>query len=152
MPRTILLICSGVCLLNAIDIDGQNLPKNPTPQQVVGYRTVEQQRWNSQQLPKNSILYKSDRKYAGWQSLQFRFKKEKQPVIDLSSIRSVTLPGDELMHAASSQQLPFLKSNLVQHKQLYSQWQKESWLKDIHGSMWLRDFLIQSKNKNGFHL
>ena len=152
MPRTILLICSGVCLLSTTYINGQSLPKNPTPQQVVGYRMGEQQRWNSRQLPKNSFLYKSERKYAGWQSLQFNFKKEKQPVIDLSSIGSVALPGDELMNAAASQQLRFLKSNLVQHKQLYNQWQKESWLKDIHGSMWLRDYLIQSKSRNSFHL
>jgi len=152
MPRTILLICSGIGLLSTTYINGQSLPKNPTPQQVVGYRVGEQQRWNSQQLPKNSVLYKADRKYPGWQSLQFNFKKEKQYTIDLSSIGSVTLPGDEVMNPAASPQLPFLKSNLVQHTQLYSQWQKETWMKDIHGSMWLRDFLIQSKSRNSFHL
>jgi hypothetical protein len=152
MPRTILLICSGVCLLNTTYTNGQSLPKNRTPQQVVGYRMVEQQRWNAQQLPKNSILYKTDRKYGGWQSLQFNFKKEKQPVIDLSSIRLVSLPGNELMNGSSSQQLPFLKANLLHQKQLYSQWQKQSWLKDMQGSMLLRDFLIQSKSKGNFHL
>jgi hypothetical protein len=152
MPRTILLlICSGVCLLNTTYINGQSLPKNPTPQQVVGYRMTEQQRWSSQQLPKNSVLYKTDQKHAGWQSLQFNFKKEKQPVIDLSSIRTVSLPGDELMNSSSSQQLPFLKANLLHQKQLYSQWQKQSWLKDVQGSMLLRDFLMQSKNKNNFY-
>ena len=149
--KLIILFCSVICLLAVTAITAQSLPKNPTVQQVVGYRMVEQQRWNSQQLPKNSVLYKTDRKYAGWQSIQFNFKKEKQPVIDLSSIRTVSLPGDELINAPH-QQLPFLKTNLFHQKQLYSQWQKQSWLKDLQGSMLLRDFLIQSKTKNSFHL
>ena len=150
MPRTFIL-CSAALLLNATCVSAQSLPKNPTPQQVVGYRMVEQQRWNSQQLPKNSVLYKTDRKYPGWQSLQFNFKKQKQPVIDLSSIRTVGLFNNE-MNSPASQQLPFLKSNLLHQKQLYRQWQKESWMKDIQGSMLLRDFLMQSKNRNSFHL
>ncbi|MEP7373830.1 MAG: hypothetical protein ABI675_10605 [Chitinophagaceae bacterium] len=152
MPRTIFFICSGVCLLNTTFINSQSLPKNPTPRQVVGYRITEQQRWNAQQLPKNSVLYKTDRKYPGWQSLQFNFKKEKQPVIDLSSLRSVPLPGDELINSFSSQQLPFLKANLLHQKQLYSQWQKQNWQKDVQGSMLLREFLIQSKSSSSFHL
>ena len=149
MPRTFIL-CSGALLLHTTCVS-QGLPKNPTPQQVVGYRMEEQQRWNSQQLPKNSVLYKTDRKYPGWQTLPFNFKKQKQPVIDLSSIRTVGLFNNEL-YAPASQQLPFLKANLLHQKQLYRQWQKESRMKDIQGSMLLRDLLMQSKNRNSFHL
>jgi hypothetical protein len=149
MPRSFIL-CSGFLLLITTDVLAQSPPKNPTPQQVVGYRMVEQQRWNSQQLPKNSVLYKTDRNNPGWQTLQFNFKKQKQPVLDLSSIRTVGLFNNE-MNSTSSQQLPFLRSNLLHHKQLYRQWQKESWMKDIQGSMLLRDFLMQSKNSNNFH-
>lgn len=149
MPRTFIL-SGGVLLLNATYVLGQSPPKNPTPQQVVGYRMAEQQRWNSQQLPKNSVLYRTDRKNPGWQSLQFNFKKQKQPVLDLSSIRTVGLFNNE-MNSPSSQQLPFLKLNLLHQKQLYRQWQKESWMKDIKGSMLLRDLLMQSKNSNNFH-
>ena len=149
MPRTIIL-CSGIFLLSATNVSGQNLPKNPTPPQVVSYRMVEQQQWNSQQLPMNSVLYKTGRKYPGWQSLQFNFKKQKQPMIDLSSIRSVALPNNEMNSA--SQRLPFLKANLLHQKQLYRQWQKDSWLRDLKGSNLLRDFLIQSKSKNNFQL
>jgi hypothetical protein len=148
MPRTFIL-SSAALLLNATCVS-QGLPKNPTPQQVVGYRMVEQQRWNSEQLPKNSILYKTDRKYPGWQTLPFNFKKQKQPVIDLSSIRTLGQFNNDL-NSPSSQQLPFLKSNLYHQKQLYRQWQKESWMKDIQGSMLLRDLLIQSKNRNSLH-
>jgi hypothetical protein len=151
MPRTILL-CSGIFLLSTTNVSGQSLPKNPTPRQVVGYRMVEQQHWNSQQLPKNSVLYKTRQKYPGWQSLQFNFKKQKQPVIDLSSVRAVSLPGDDLLKGSSSQQLPFLKANLFHQKQLFSQLQKQNRLKDIPGSMLLRDFFIQSKNKGSIHL
>jgi hypothetical protein len=149
MPRSFIL-CSGVLLLNTTCVSAQSLPKNPTPQQVVGYRMFEQQRWNSEQLPKNSVLYRTDRKYPGWHTLPFNFKKQKQQVLDLSSIRTVSLFNNE-MNSTSSQQLPFLRSNLLHHKQLYRQWQKESWMKDIRGSMLLRDFLIQSKSSNNFH-
>ena len=55
--KLIILFCSVICLLAVTAITAQSLPKNPTVQQVVGYRMVEQQRWNSQQLPKNSVLY-----------------------------------------------------------------------------------------------
>ncbi len=150
MPRTFIL-CSAVLLLNATDVSAQSPPKNPTPQQVVGYRMHEQQRWNSEQLPKNSVLYKTDRKYPGWHTFQFNFKKQKPPVIHLSSIRSLGLFNSE-MNSPSSQQLPFLRSILLHQKQLYRQWQKKSWMKDIQGSMLLRDFLIQSKSSNSFHL
>jgi len=150
MPRTFIL-SSGVLLLNATCVLAQSPPKNPTPQLVVGYRMAEQQRWNSQQLPKNSVLYKTDRKYPGWQTLPFNFKKQKQPVIDLSSIRSIGLFNNDL-NSPASQQLPFLKLNLYHQKQLYRQWQKESWMKDIQGSMLLRDLLMQPKNTNGFRL
>lgn len=150
MPRAIIL-CSGIFLISTTSLSGQNLPKNPTPQQVVGYRITEQQRWNADQLPKNSVLYKTGRKYPGSQSFQFHFKKQQQPVIDLSSIRWVSLPADDLMNGSSSQQLSFLKKNLFQKKRLYQQWQKQNRLKDVQGGMLLRDFFIKSGN-NSLHL
>jgi hypothetical protein len=137
MPRTIIL-CSGIFLLSATNVSAQNLPKNPTPQQVVGYRMVELQQWNSQQLPMNSVLYKTGWNYAGWQSLQFNFKKQKQPMIDLSSIRSVGLPGNAMNSA--SQQLPFLRANLFHQKELYRQWRKESWFERYSGEHVVKRF------------
>jgi len=147
MPR-IILLCSGICLLGTIDLNAQSLPKNPTAQQVVGYHTVEQQRWNTQQLPQSSVLYKASRKYPGWQSKAFTFKKEKQPPLTFSSARQQSFQYQESINSLSSPPLPFLQSNLAQHRQLYSQWQKENRLKDLQGSMLLKDFLIQSKYKN----
>ncbi len=152
MPRIILLICSGFSLLNTAYSNGQTLPKNPTAQQVVGYRMAEQQRWNSQQLPKNSVQYSFDRKTPGWQSLQFNFKKEKQPVINFSSVKFFSVPANSFMGSSDAAKLPFLRSNLFQQKKLYDQWRKESWLKDMKGSMWLREFLIQSKSRSNFIL
>jgi len=147
MPR-IILLCSGICLLGTIDLWAQSLPKKPTAQQVVGYRTVEQQRWNTQQLPQSSVLYKAARKYPGWQSKAYSFKKEKQSSFLFSSATQQDVRYHESINSLSSPQLPFLQSNLAQHKQLYSQWQKENRLKELQGSSLLRDFLIQSKNKN----
>jgi len=147
MPR-IILLCSGICLLGTIDLKAQSLPKNPTAQQVVGYHTVEQQRWNTQQLPQSSVLYKAARKYPGLQSKTFSFKKEKQPSFMFSSATKQSDQYRESINSLSSPALPFLQSNLSQHKQLYSQWQKEKRLKELQGSGLLKDFLIQSKNKN----
>jgi len=152
MPR-IILLCSGICLLGTIDLKAQNLPKNPTAPQVIGYRTAEQQRWYTQQLPQNSVLYKAARKYPGWQSKAVSFKKEKQPSLMFSSAKQQSFQYRESINSLSSPQLPFLQSNLAQHKQLYSQWQKENRLKELQGSMLLKDFLLQSKDKNNlqFH-
>ena len=147
MPR-IIILCSGICLLGTIDLKAQSLPKNPTAQQVVGYHTVEQQRWNTQQLPQSSVLYKATQKYPGSQSKAFSFKNEKQPSFMFSSAAKQSVQYNESINSLSSPALPFLQSNLAQHKQLYSQWQKENRLKELQGSMLLKDFLIQSKNKN----
>lgn len=146
------LLASGICLLGTIDIAAQSLPKNPTAQQLVGYQIAEQQRWNTQQLPKNSVLYKAERKYPGWQSQPFSLKKEKLPAPVFSSTRLPDSQNHGSINDLGSPQLPFLQSNLVQHKQLYSQWQKERRLKDLQGSMLLKDFLLQSKSKNNGQL
>lgn len=65
-----------------------------------------------------------------------------------SSAAKQSVQYNESINSLSSPALPFLQSNLAQHKQLYSQWQKENRLKELQGSMLLKDFLIQSKNKN----
>ena len=64
MPRTITLICSGICLLLTTSLPAQfPLPKHPTLQQVVGYAMREQRAWNHKQLPANSVLFKADPAY-----------------------------------------------------------------------------------------
>lgn len=63
MPRIQTFICSGVCFLICSITIAQSLPKNPTIQQVVGYHQYQQKQWNYNQLPKNSVQYKSDPKY-----------------------------------------------------------------------------------------
>lgn len=151
MPRIHFLFCSGVCLLNAAAIIAQSLPKNPTPQQVIGYQVQQQKLWNAQQLPKNSGLYKSDHRHAAWQGLQFSFKKEKQPAFSFPGLLPVQQPP--LIHSAMQQTLPVLRASLLQQKQLYNQWRKQSWWKDpskAEGGLWLRDFLINSKSRSNY--
>lgn len=155
MPRISFLLCSGVCVFNATVIIGQSLPKNPTQQQVIGYRIQQQKMWNAQQLPKNSVLFKSDQRYAAWQSREFSFKKEKEPAIALPSARLFPKHNPAIMNATSPQSLPLLQSNMFQERQWYNQWRKQSWWKDptkAQGSLWLRDFLINSKGRNNYQL
>lgn len=153
--KHITFYCYAACLLLTTDIASQNLPENPTIQQVIGYHQFEQQRWNTMQLPKNSVLFKSERKYAGWQSFQFDFKKEKRPEVNLFMARYSPLQSNKVTDFSSNSKSPFQQSNLKLPKHSYNQWQKENWLKDLldgQGSLWLREFIIQNKNKNFFHL
>jgi len=152
MPRINLLICSGVYVLNAVAVNAQSLPKDPTPQQVVSYQLQQQKIWNTQQLPKNSVLYKSDHRYANWQGLQFSFKKEKQPVLAFP-LPLLPVYQPSIINSTSQQSLPVLRANLLQQKQLFNQWKKQSWWKDpakAQGSLWLRDFLINSKSRGNY--
>lgn len=152
MPRINILICSGVYVLNAVAVNAQSLSKNSTPQQVVSYQLQQQKIWNTQQLPKNSVLYKSDQRYANWQGVQFSFKKEKQPVL---AFPLPLLPDHQpsIINSTSQQSLPGLRANLLQQKQLFNQWRKQSWWRDpakAQGSLWLRDFLIHSKGRSNY--
>ena len=154
MPRINFLICGGVGLLNAAAIIAQNLPKHPAPPQIAGYQVRQQKIWNKQQLPKNSILFKSDNRYDAWQSHTFNFKKEKEIVISLPSIDLFTTPELNLMNIPVSPQSSLLQTQLfLQRRQYNNLWKKQSWWKDtqqMQGSLWLRNFLIQSKSKNNF--
>ena len=154
MPRIHFLLCCGVGVLNAVVADAQGLPKNPTPQQTVGYQMQQQKIWNTQQLPKNSVLFKSDYRYSAWQSREFNFKKEKKPAINFPS-RLFPVQDPAMRNTRSFQSLPLPQSNLFQQKKLFNQWRKQSWWKDpakANGCLLLRDFLINSKGQSNYYL
>ena len=63
MPRSKTILCSGVCFIYFTALTAQSVPKNKTPINVVDYQLNQQKQWNYNQLPKNSIQFRSDPKY-----------------------------------------------------------------------------------------
>lgn len=47
MPRMTFFICGGICLLAAIGINAQVLRRNPTMQQLIGYRLQVNLQWQA---------------------------------------------------------------------------------------------------------
>lgn len=82
MPRIQTLICSGICFVICSVTTAQSLPKkNASINQVVSYQLYQQKKWNYNQLPKNSIQYKSDPKY-----IQLRNRNVLTTELHLSSV------------------------------------------------------------------
>lgn len=149
-PISFILSCA-CCTFNAIMMHAQNLSKHPAAQQVIGYQLQQEKIWRAQQLPKSSVLYKYSHPYTSGLSYTYQFKKQKEfsagPLPDISSVRLMKLPA--------SGQPSLLQSQLSQQKDYYNLWRKQSWWKDpqqAQGSLWLRDFLINAKNKGALKL
>ena len=64
MPRIKFILCSGIFCLFITALTAQVAPKNRTLGNVVGYQIHQQKQWNYNQLPKNSVLYKSDYRHS----------------------------------------------------------------------------------------
>ena len=58
-----IFLCTGIYFLYTQSLIAQAPPKNKTVTNVVGYQQYQQQQWNKNQLPKNSVQYKTDMKY-----------------------------------------------------------------------------------------
>ena len=63
MIRVKILLCVGISFLYTPSLIAQAPPKKKTVTNVVGYRQYQQQQWNKNQLPQNSVQYKTDIKY-----------------------------------------------------------------------------------------
>ena len=63
MPRIKTILCSGICLIYVTAITGQVTQKNKPASNFVSYQVHQQKKWSYNQLPKNSIQYRSDPKY-----------------------------------------------------------------------------------------
>ena len=63
MPGIKTLFCSSICFIYVTALTAQSVPKNKTPTNVVAYQVRQQKQWSYNQLPKNSIQYRSDSKY-----------------------------------------------------------------------------------------
>lgn len=66
MPRLNLFLSSGIFFLSTNFAVAQFLPRHPTIKQVVGYHTMDLQRWQSRTLPTNSVLFKMDSRNISW--------------------------------------------------------------------------------------
>ncbi|MEJ8841777.1 hypothetical protein WG954_05230 [Lacibacter sp. H375] len=120
----------------------QNLPKNPTLQQLAGYHNKQQQNWQQKQLPQSSVTYKFSTNYGQSSTSEVRKVPPSVPV-------SVNYP---LPASASTIQqttpAPFLQSFLLEERKQYMLWQKQSWWKDpgkLKGAELLRDFYIANR-------
>ena len=81
MPRIKIFLCSGIFCLYLTALNAQVAPKNKTVSNVVGYQIYKQKQWNHNQLPKNSLLYKSDNRYSVYYA-----NKTSTPLLNLGPI------------------------------------------------------------------
>lgn len=124
MPLTKILVCSGIGILYITALTAQVAPpKNKTLSNVVGYQLYLQKQWNYNQLPKNSIQYKTDPKH----TIQ---TKNKFPVVNVR----IAPMAPPVIKDNFSEPLPVvpesLKSYLQSSRFLSYQWQKQSWWRD----------------------
>jgi hypothetical protein len=129
-------------LAPAFTVTAQNLPKNPTLQQLAGYHNKQQQNWQQKQLPPSSVTFKFSTNYG--QSLTTRFGKAKS----LAPV-AVNYPLPASVNEKQQRtQAPFLQSFLLEERKQYMQWRKQSWWKDpgkLKGAELLRDFYISNR-------
>jgi len=122
MSRINLIFYCCCCLLNAAVLTGQAPPKNKTLTNVVGYQLYQQKQWSENQLPKNSMQYKTNFKYQTPRDLTL--------VVPDLQLRQIPLPDvNRNFLSASPTTLPGLNSNFSGNGVGYYKWQKLSWWK-----------------------
>ena len=126
MPRIKTILCSGICLLCITAITAQALPPKNKPQiDLVGYQLHQQKQWNYNQLPKNSIQYRSDPKY-----IPLVDKKTSTTRLHLNPVVS---PEIKKSFSGSSPSLNIgSRSYLESSRFLKYEWQKQNQLRIHH--------------------
>lgn len=81
MPRIKLIFYSGIFCFYFTALNAQVNPKNKTVSNVVGHQIHQQKQWSYDQLPKNSVLYKSDNRYPVYYG-----KETTMPLLIISSV------------------------------------------------------------------
>lgn len=118
----------------------QGLPKKPTIQQLAGYQNKQQLNWQQKQLPTSSVTYRFSNKTT--QTVQFGKLQTNKP-----ATTGYILPL-QLKPTQQTTPTPFLKSYLLQERQQYIKWQKQSWWRDpakAPATDLMRDFYISNK-------
>ena len=134
---------AALLLTPAFTVTAQNLPKNPTLQQLAGYHNKQQLNWQQKQLPASSVTYRFSNKTT--QTVQFGKLQTGMP-----ATTGYILPL-QLKPKQQTTPMPFLKSYLLQERQQYIKWQKQSWWRDpakAPAADLMRDFYISSKKTN----
>ena len=150
MIRIASILCCFGCI--ASFLYAQNPPKFSSAQQTISYQLQQQKAWHLRQLPENSVLYGFEQQRVRNISYSFRFKKQQAASFNMPIVNPASLLSNQF--AAPKQRLQ-LSSQLRQYNRQYHLWKKSSWWKDPkqgQGSVWLREFLINSKNKDIFKL
>lgn len=133
MPRYVGFLNIGVLVCGFITTHAQGLPKNASHDQVMGYQLQQQKQWTVNQLPRNSVLYKSSHPYAPESAASIGPIKNKLPNIHLPDYNHVNNSkltaalgdnGAKNEHALSV--VGYLNHDMLQ----YNKWKKDSWWKD----------------------
>jgi len=93
-------------------LHAQVAPKNKTLSNVVSYQIHQQKLWNYNQLPKNSVLYKSDPRYFVNNENKYSFSK--------LHIHTVTIPLIDKKTSASSTQMKRFSPSFIQTSRFLS--------------------------------
>ena len=133
MPRIKTILCSGICLLYITAITAQALPPKNKPQfDLVGYQLRQQKQWNYNQLPKNSIQYRSDPKY-----IPLVDKKTSTTRLHLNPIANPEIQNN--FSGSSSSLNPGLKSYLQSSQFLKFEWQQKNQWKNQWKTLYFRN-------------
>jgi hypothetical protein len=140
MPRTMNIFCGAVCLLVTNAASSQALPRNPTIQQVVGYRMQQERQWKAQQLPVNSVLFQMRAPAITGRYYGFTAKE----TIHYFSIQSFATTNIERPSMISMYQNPYPAARITYSK--YSGSQRSWWMdnESAIGSSILREIIINN--------
>ena len=117
-----ILFCSG-CILYTTILSAQSPPKNKSLTNVVGYQLYQQKQWNEKQIPKNSVLYKSNPKNIS--PVDYRVA---DPGLQLPQLPQPVVKNNFSTPSASTL-LPGFNSCISGNGITYYKWQKQSWWK-----------------------
>ncbi len=142
--RKAIIIELSLCLLFFSGLYAQLMPQKPTPQQFAGYHIKQQQIWQQQQLPNNSITYKFGT--TAYTSPLFNFNLNTQkPVVTV--IPSVA--NNIFLNTNQTAPAPSLHFYMMQDRQQMIKDQRQGWWKDpaqAPGAEFFRTMFMTNKN------
>lgn len=135
---------SCIFIMIAAAASAQQMPKKPTPQQFAGYYLQQQKKWQTQQLPANSVTYKFSTGSVVNPLYDFNLSKQKP-------VAAVVLPTTNklLMNTYQTAPSPSLHLYLMYDRQQMIRVQKQGWWKDpaqAPGTELFRSMFMTNRN------